>query len=80
MNNNNKIEEDQDVVDYGDKKPAAIVFATAGNETPPLVATTCNDTQSLAATTITMTQTLAGNVTQSLTANGKRRRPVGQTY
>jgi hypothetical protein len=30
---NKKVEEDQDAVDYEDKKPAAVVFATAGNVT-----------------------------------------------
>jgi hypothetical protein len=58
--NNQKIEEDHDILDDDDMKPAAVVFDTAGNVTQSLVATTGNETQSLAAT--------ANNVTQSLAA------------
>jgi hypothetical protein len=70
-NDNTKVEEDQDFVDDEDKKPAAVVFATAGNVTQTLVATTGNETQSLAKTTGTATHALTattGNMTQSLAA------------
>jgi aminopeptidase N len=56
--NNQKIEEDQDILDDDDRKPASVVFATAGNVTHPLVATAGKKTQSLAV--------MASNVTQSL--------------
>jgi hypothetical protein len=68
--NNKKVEEDQDVLDDDNRKPAAVVFATAGHVTHPLVATTGNDTQSLAVTIGTATNALAGNATQSLAGTG----------
>jgi hypothetical protein len=68
--NNNKVEEDQDVLADDDRKPAAVIFATVGNVTQPLVVATCNDTQSLAATIGTATHTTTGNETQSLAGTG----------
>jgi hypothetical protein len=47
--NNQNIEEDQDILDDDDRKPAAIVFATDGNVTQSLISTTCNETHSLPA-------------------------------
>jgi hypothetical protein len=64
--NNTKVEEDQDILDDDDRKPADVVFTTAGNVNYSLVATTYNETQSLAVGTVT--QTLAGNDNQSLAA------------
>jgi hypothetical protein len=58
--NKQNIEEDQDIRDDDDRKPSAVVFATTGNVTQPLIATTGNVTHPLIAT--------AGNVTQSLAA------------
>jgi hypothetical protein len=66
-----KVEEEQDILDNDDRKPAAIVFATAGNVTRPLVTTTGNETQSLAATVINVAHSLAAtvsNVAQSTVA------------
>jgi hypothetical protein len=57
---NQNIEEDQYIQYEDDRKPAAVIFSTAGNVTHPLVATTGNNTQSLAAT--------ASNATHSLEA------------
>jgi hypothetical protein len=56
-----KFEEDLDVLDNNNRKPASVVFATAGNVTQPLIATTGNETQSLAVTRGTAAQTLSGN-------------------
>jgi ribosomal protein L18 len=58
--NNNKVEEDQDILDYDDRKPSVVVFATAVNMTHQLVATTGNETQSLAATASNVAQSIAG--------------------
>jgi hypothetical protein len=69
-------------VDDDDKKPAAIIFATAGNVTHPLITTTGNETQSLAATTGMVTQSLTGNETQSLSEtppSHPQRRPAMST-
>jgi hypothetical protein len=60
--NSQNIEEDQDILDDDDRKLAAIVFATAGNVTHPIVATTDNETQSLASTASNVTQSLAAMV------------------
>jgi hypothetical protein len=57
--NNQNIEEDQDILDDEDRKPAAVVFATAGNVTQSLLATAGNKTQSLAVTGSNVTQSLA---------------------
>jgi hypothetical protein len=66
-----KIEEDQDILNDDDRKPAAVLFATSGKVTHPLVATTGNDTQSLAATASDVAQSLAAtasDVSQSTVA------------
>jgi hypothetical protein len=56
MYDNEIVEENKDVVDDDEKKPAAVGFYTAGNVTNPLIATTGNETQSLSATTCNVTQ------------------------
>jgi hypothetical protein len=57
--NNQKNEEDQDILDDDYRKKAAVVFATAGNVTHPFVSTTGNDTQSLPATSSNVDPSLA---------------------
>jgi hypothetical protein len=68
---NETVEEDQDVVDDGDKKLAAVVFNTTGDVTHSITGITGNATQSLTSTTRNVTQSLAAkpvNVAQSTTA------------
>jgi hypothetical protein len=77
--NNQKIEEDEDILEGYDRKLAAIVFATAGNVTQPLVTTTGNETQSLAATVSNVTQSLAV-MASNVAADNDDRKPTAIVF
>jgi hypothetical protein len=77
--NKQNIEEDQDILDDDERKPAAVVFATAGNVTQLPISTAGNKTQSLAATARNVAQSLAVKV-RNVDVDDNGRKPAAVVF